>query len=134
MEIEALRLSSNAHCNKGENRDALRLSEEAVMIARKTCDRNAEASLLLVSAQMFAMQYRWPPAFRAVEESRRIFEELGEEDSRQQADEYLAVLRNAARDSGYYQEQEQRSRLPARGGALSGATGRQQAVVVRWHQ
>merc|ERR1712129_464081 len=90
------------------------------MIARKTKDRQAEASCLLVCGQMYAYQLRWSPAFRVVEQSRDMFEELGEVDNREQAEGYLNTLREAAQEHGYFEEQQQRGRFQHGNVARSG--------------
>merc|ERR1712045_328250 len=59
------------------------------------------------------MGFRWSPAFRAVESSKQIFEELGNDEHRDQAADYLETLRQAAQESGYFEEQDRlRSRNP----------------------
>merc|ERR1719436_1327568 len=111
MEMEMLHTAANAFLAKQDYRDALRMADEALLIARKSKDKQAEASCQLLCAQMYAVQGRWSPAFRAVDASRVLFEVLGNDEGRESAENYAGVLRDAAREAGYFEEQERRNRF-----------------------
>merc|ERR1719158_114555 len=109
--LKALLTAANAHLGKQEHREALRMADEALLLARKAKDKPAEASCQLLCGQMYAVQSRWAPAFRAVETSRVLFEEMGNDEGREAAENYHHVLREAAQEAGYYEERDRRNRF-----------------------
>jgi len=116
MELAVLKQVCEAYMGRNSFREATRMAEDALLLARKTKDKEEEAHGHLLCAQTYACAERFTPAIRSATTSKVLYQELGLADGREQAENYIEQLEQAQQEKEYY-EQEQRQQ---RGGFGSG--------------